>query len=93
MEYTLMKFIFCAIAICLDFWVTKNITGRLLVGYRWFITFDEDGKESYIYQSHDQIFKANIVDKSFFWSGQYALCGLIIFFIVMNISSPLNLAL
>ena len=26
-----------------DFWIVKNITGRLLVGLRWWVDFDEEG--------------------------------------------------
>jgi len=27
----------------LDFWIVKNLAGRLLVGLRWWIDFDENG--------------------------------------------------
>lgn len=27
-----------------DFWVTKNLAGRLLVGLRWWVDFDEQGE-------------------------------------------------
>ena len=27
-----------------DFWTTKNITGRLLVGLRWWMDFNEKGE-------------------------------------------------
>ena len=27
-----------------DFWIVKNVTGRLLVGLRWWVDFDEEGE-------------------------------------------------
>lgn len=27
----------------IDFWIVKNLSGRLLVGLRWWIDFDENG--------------------------------------------------
>lgn len=40
----IMTFIFVIIFSSLDFWVVKNITGRLLVGLRWWSESSEDGK-------------------------------------------------
>ena len=40
----IMTFILVTILGALDFWVVKNITGRLLVGLRWWSDFDENGK-------------------------------------------------
>jgi hypothetical protein len=38
-------FIIVTILGAVDFWVVKNVTGRLLVGLRWWSDFDERGKE------------------------------------------------
>lgn len=32
------------IGAAIDFWIVKNIAGRLLVGLRWWIDFDQDGE-------------------------------------------------
>jgi hypothetical protein len=32
------------IAAAIDFWIVKNLAGRLLVGLRWWIDFDEAGE-------------------------------------------------
>ncbi|XP_030063945.1 Golgi apparatus membrane protein TVP23 homolog B [Microcaecilia unicolor] len=49
------KFITCMVTIILllscDFWAVKNITGRLLVGLRWWNQVDDDGKSQWIYES------------------------------------------
>ena len=49
--------IFVVIIICLslDFWTVKNITGRLLVGLRWWNHVDEDGKSNWIYENRKVI--------------------------------------
>jgi hypothetical protein len=35
------------IGAAIDFWIVKNLAGRLLVGLRWWIDFDENGEESW----------------------------------------------
>ena len=36
-----------------DFWVVKNITGRRLVGLRWWSMINEDGTEEWVFESVD----------------------------------------
>jgi hypothetical protein len=40
----IVTFIIVIIFSSLDFWVVKNITGRLLVGLRWWSEIDKNGK-------------------------------------------------
>jgi hypothetical protein len=63
-------FILVTILSGVDFWVVKNVTGRLLVGLRWWSDFTEDGKEIWIYESFDTEVKLNPVDAAFFWTSQ-----------------------
>lgn len=35
----------------MDFWTVKNITGRLLVGLRWWNHVDEDGKSHWVFEN------------------------------------------
>lgn len=63
-------FILVTILGAVDFWVVKNVTGRLLVGLRWWSDFDERGKEVWRFQSYDRDHKANTVDAAFFWTSQ-----------------------
>lgn len=37
-------FIIVTVLSGIDFWIVKNVTGRLLVGLRWWSDFTEDGK-------------------------------------------------
>ncbi|XP_034733980.1 Golgi apparatus membrane protein TVP23 homolog A-like isoform X3 [Etheostoma cragini] len=34
-----------------DFWSVKNVTGRLLVGLRWWNQIDEDGKSLWVFEA------------------------------------------
>jgi hypothetical protein len=34
----------------IDFWIIKNITGRLLVGLRWWVDFEENGDERWKFE-------------------------------------------
>jgi hypothetical protein len=38
----------------MDFWVTKNISGRILVGLRWWNEVKDDGAEVWIYESKNE---------------------------------------
>ena len=44
-------FICILLLLCIDFWVVKNITGRLLVGLRWWNKVSEQGENVWIYES------------------------------------------
>ncbi|KAG8429672.1 hypothetical protein GDO86_019510 [Hymenochirus boettgeri] len=52
------SFIACMVTIILllscDFWVVKNITGRLMVGLRWWNQVDDDGKSHWVYESRKE---------------------------------------
>ena len=43
----IITFIFVILICSLDFWVVKNISGRLLVGLRWWSEIDSNGKEQW----------------------------------------------
>lgn len=49
------SFIACMVTIILllscDFWTVKNVTGRLLVGLRWWNQVDDDGKSRWVFES------------------------------------------
>uniref|UniRef100_A0A6I8QIR2 Golgi apparatus membrane protein TVP23 homolog n=1 Tax=Xenopus tropicalis TaxID=8364 RepID=A0A6I8QIR2_XENTR len=70
------SFIACMVTIILllscDFWVVKNITGRLMVGLRWWNQVDDDGKSHWVYESRKaaQGKKSNSEAESrIFWLG------------------------
>ena len=71
------NFVFIAV-ICIllhacDFWVVKNVTGRLLVGLRWWNkVHPDDGSTEWIYESSQEGTKnINAVDSNYFWTVMY----------------------
>jgi hypothetical protein len=48
-----MVYIVIILLNCFDFWTVKNITGRKLVGLRWWNDFEEDGTEVWRFESYD----------------------------------------
>ena len=57
-----------------DFWITKNVSGRILVGLRWWNEVKKDGKEVWIYESKNEKTEATS-DKSVFWTSLYVNAG------------------
>ncbi|XP_052863654.1 uncharacterized Golgi apparatus membrane protein-like protein CG5021 [Anopheles cruzii] len=45
------SFVFVVLLLSADFWTVKNITGRLLVGLRWWNYVDDDGVSHWIFES------------------------------------------
>lgn len=45
------SFVFIVLLLSADFWTVKNITGRILVGLRWWNYIDEEGKSIWVYES------------------------------------------
>ena len=46
-----LTFIIILLLLSLDFWIVKNISGRLLVGLRWWNKISENGESTWIYES------------------------------------------
>ncbi|KAE8743910.1 hypothetical protein FOCC_FOCC009469 [Frankliniella occidentalis] len=44
-------FVTLILLLSMDFWTVKNITGRLLVGLRWWNYVDDNGKSHWVYES------------------------------------------
>lgn len=78
-------FIICIILLAFDFWTVKNVTGRLLVGLRWWSYVREDGSEEWIFESLEDMAEISSLDSNIFWSGLYV--GPIVwgFFLVVGI--------
>ncbi|XP_069510656.1 Golgi apparatus membrane protein TVP23 homolog C [Ambystoma mexicanum] len=71
------SFIACMVTIILllscDFWTVKNITGRLMVGLRWWNQVDDDGKSHWVYESRKVSAQGNRAssdsESRIFWLG------------------------
>ncbi len=44
-------FLTIVLLLSVDFWVVKNISGRLLVGLRWWNKVEEDGTSVWVFES------------------------------------------
>lgn len=62
--------VICILLLAADFWVVKNVTGRLLVGLRWWNKVEGD-KTSWVFESA-QDRQVNKFDSSIFWTVLYA---------------------
>mmetsp|Transcript_29785 Transcript_29785/g.43915 ORF Transcript_29785/g.43915 Transcript_29785/m.43915 type:complete len:249 (-) Transcript_29785:71-817(-) len=61
----------CILLLAADFWVVKNITGRLLVGLRWWNQVEGETTR-WIFESKGQEATVNPFDRSVFWTVLYA---------------------
>jgi len=43
-------FVFIIIFLCCDFWTVKNVSGRLLVGLRWWNYIDDQGQSHWMFE-------------------------------------------
>ncbi|KAJ1961236.1 Golgi apparatus membrane protein tvp23 [Dipsacomyces acuminosporus] len=68
----ILIFVLCVLILAMDFWMVKNISGRLLVGLRWWNEVREDGTNEWIFESRDISFPVNSSDSKIFWTILYA---------------------
>lgn len=64
-------FVICIILLAFDFWTVKNITGRLLVGLRWWSYVKEDGGNEWIFESLEDMAEVSPFDSRIFWWALY----------------------
>jgi hypothetical protein len=46
-----ITFVLVVVFVSIDFWIVKNVSGRLLVGMRWWNEIKEDGSSEWIFES------------------------------------------
>ncbi|CAD7975183.1 unnamed protein product [Amoebophrya sp. A25] len=90
-----LTYIFCILFLAFDFWTVKNVTGRLLVGLRWWniIKDGENGEEvnEWVFESLQDETQLDPLDKNVFWLGTYAWALVWTLFLIINVLS-LNLS-
>ncbi|GLT53378.1 hypothetical protein SLA2020_266520 [Shorea laevis] len=66
-------FVVTVILAALDFWVVKNISGRILVGLRWWNEINEQGESLWKFECLDQqsLARMNKKDSWLFWWTSY----------------------
>mmetsp|Transcript_41013 Transcript_41013/g.30163 ORF Transcript_41013/g.30163 Transcript_41013/m.30163 type:complete len:200 (-) Transcript_41013:83-682(-) len=72
-----------------DFWTVKNVTGRLLVGLRWWSEIKEDGREEWVFESVDEAGQKQVgaTDSFVFWTTLYLTPIVWLFFALMALLS------
>jgi hypothetical protein len=79
------------VLLAMDFWNCRNVSGRRLVGLRYWNQVDEDGESYWVFESRDPSHPANPIDARMFWIALYSFpvlwVGLLIIsFIKLNLS-------
>lgn len=64
-------FVMCIILLAFDFWTVKNVSGRLLVGLRWWSYVKDDGSNEWIFESLEDMAELSPFDSRIFWGALY----------------------
>ncbi|ODQ64262.1 DUF846-domain-containing protein [Nadsonia fulvescens var. elongata DSM 6958] len=81
-------FITTILLLAADFWTTKNIAGRLLVGLRWWNESSSDGKSTWVFETADPARVINPIDSKVFWMFVY---GAPAFWVILALLAILKL--
>ncbi|GAA5827232.1 hypothetical protein JCM11251_001182 [Rhodosporidiobolus azoricus] len=60
------------VLLSLDFWTVRNVSGRVLVGLRFWNQVDDDGTSFWVFESRSPEQPANAVDSKMFWIAMYS---------------------
>jgi len=63
----IIPFVITILMLVFDFWVVKNVSGRLLVGLRWWNEVKEDGSSQWIFESLEDRAFLNPNEVRLFW--------------------------
>ncbi|RIA97652.1 hypothetical protein C1645_686696, partial [Glomus cerebriforme] len=86
-EHETFIFIICVLLLSFDFWTVKNVTGRLLVGLRWWNDIQPDGTNVWMFESRDPSRPVNPIDSRIFWISLYVT---IVIWILLAFSTLLH---
>ncbi|KAJ8610812.1 hypothetical protein CTAYLR_006440 [Chrysophaeum taylorii] len=75
----------CILLLAFDFWTVKNVSGRLLVGLRWWNYVREDGTTEWVFESTEDMSEIGATDRRLFWVGLYAPAFVWGFFLFMAV--------
>ncbi|CEP23141.1 Golgi apparatus membrane protein TVP23 [Cyberlindnera jadinii] len=68
---SILEFITVILLLAADFWNVKNISGRLLVGLRWWNETDDNGESIWVFETANPDRQINPVDSNIFWFWLY----------------------
>ncbi|RKP09546.1 hypothetical protein THASP1DRAFT_14110, partial [Thamnocephalis sphaerospora] len=78
-----LVFVICVLLLAFDFWTVKNVTGRLLVGLRWWNEVHDDGTSAWVFESRQPSQGANPIDVKLFWYTLYITPAIWGFFVLI----------
>ncbi|OWA50263.1 putative Golgi apparatus membrane protein TVP23-like protein B [Hypsibius exemplaris] len=72
------SFVIVVVFLSFDFWIVKNVTGRKLVGLRWWNYVNDDGESKWIYESRkpEELKLLSSKEKNIFWIALVAFQGI-----------------
>jgi cell division protein FtsW (lipid II flippase) len=73
----------CILLLAFDFWTVKNVTGRLLVGLRWWNNVKDDGTNDWVFESIENPNEIHPTDAKLFWTGLYVTPILWVLFLLV----------
>lgn len=64
------SFVWIVLLLSMDFWTVKNISGRLMVGLRWWNYVDDNGQSHWVFESRkgDMQNRVNATEARIFWT-------------------------
>jgi hypothetical protein len=62
-----VSFVMVVLLLAFDFWTVKNVSGRLLVGLRWWNEVREDGTNEWRFESREDTSRISDLDSRGFW--------------------------
>jgi hypothetical protein len=84
-ESYIFTFVMCIVLLACDFWTVKNVSGRLLVGLRWWSHTKSDGTNEWIFESLEDMAEISSFDSRLFWWGLYLTPLLWVLLLVLGI--------
>ncbi|XP_023343354.1 uncharacterized Golgi apparatus membrane protein-like protein CG5021 isoform X1 [Eurytemora carolleeae] len=83
------NFVFVTLLLSLDFWTTKNITGRIMVGLRWWNYINDDGVSVWKFEARNGESAKNLstTEIRIFWTGLIVAPGLWVLFFLTALFS------
>lgn len=66
-----MTFVVLTLLLAFDFWTVKNVSGRLMVGLRWWNNIKDDGSSEWVYESARGQREVEALDWRIFWFGLF----------------------
>ncbi|RHY99282.1 hypothetical protein DYB37_006805 [Aphanomyces astaci] len=94
-------FVICVLLLAFDFWTVKvritspspslelihekNVSGRLLVGLRWWNRINEDGSNEWVFESLEDMSEIDPLDAKIFWTSLYGAPGVWTLFLLVAV--------